>query len=929
MKKNIFLLLIALAISTNTTWAQSFAGGDGTAAYPWKIATPAQLDDVRNYLDKHFILISNIDLATYLATGGGGFTKWGTAGWLPIGDNSDNTDATRFTGSFDGDGFKVTGLTINRSGDWAIGLFGIFSSSGVIQNLGVEIGIDGVKGDGAVGGLVGLIYSGSISNCYATGDVSGYSYVGGLVGGNAGTGTGSISNCYATGDVTATGKGIGIFPVGGLVGLNSGSISDCHATGAVSGTNSIGGLAGINDSTGSISNCYATGDVSGTNDAGGLVGLNSGSISDCHATGAVSGTDSIGGLAGSNGSTGSISNCFATGDVCGTSANGFTSSVGGLVGSNSGTISNCYAASVVSGTCADYYTNGLNVGGLVGLNSGSISYCHATGDVTSASKTMLTYYPVGGLVGRNDSTGSISDCYSTSDVTDTGTDNQLYKIVGGLVGWNSGSISNCYATGDVSGTGTVSINNYIVGGLVGLNTGSISNCYATGAVSGIGIARYESFDFGGLVGLNSGSISNCYATGAVSGTGTVYNELYNELYNFGGFIGRYIGGTLTDNFFDTETTGQANGIGNVASSIGFTGKTTADMKKQSTFAGWDFTTTLVWGIDGSYPYLQGIQTIIVTFNKDDGSPTDNVTVNTGAPVAKPTEPTHAGFIFDGWYNGTTAWDFATPITAPTTLTAHWTTPTITITTQPSGANIYLGNSHTLSVSATSTGTGSFTYQWFKDGTSIPGATSATYTISNAQFTDGGSYTVVVTLGALSATSAAAVVNVSTPSSQPNPPDPIVQHSVFLPFVQGISTNPSAGAYNVSNSTDFVFALWPLNGYYFSDMIVSTDRGNEISLSQEDGKVMRVTVKNINAPTTIHISGVRAVDNEPISSSRVWGYDGKAYFSLAAPAEVSIYTISGMLFDQRTLPAGDTSIQLPAGIYIIRIAGKAETKILIN
>jgi len=278
---------------------------------------------------------------------------WGSAGFVPVGNLT-----TNFTGTFDGLGHTINGLTINAPLTDGVGLFGAGSTTSVISNVGMEGG--SVSGRTDVGGLVGYDLS-TISNSYATGSVTGTgSQVGGLVGLTAG---GTISNSYATGSVTGTGGN-----VGGLAGYNSSStISNSYATGSVTGTNlKVGGLVGYN--TGTISNSYATGSVTSTNNnVGGLVGYNnSGTISNSYATGSVTGQSFAGGLVGSNsgvsGAIGTISNSYATGSVTAQSY------VGGLVGSNDrggNTISNSYATGSV--TAQSY------VGGLVGLNTGTVS----------------------------------------------------------------------------------------------------------------------------------------------------------------------------------------------------------------------------------------------------------------------------------------------------------------------------------------------------------------------------------------------------------------------------------------------------------------------------------------------------------------------------------------------------------------------------
>ena len=304
--------------------AAGFSGaGSGTARNPFIITTPAQLNEVRNFIFMdarlsggggtplvHFRLGNDIDLEAYLAPGGAGYAKWGAAGWKPMGEFFYRSgiseiglgiDRSRlFTVSFDGAGYTIRGLWINRTDMFSVGLFRM--SSGVIKNLGVEIADNsiGVRGRSAVGGLVGEQRGGSITNSYVTGDVYGSgdaiaSGVGGLVGRML---TGNIINSYATGDV------IGASGVGGLVGrMMMGRITNSYATGNVIGTDSVGGLVGAFnvDGFGSITNSYATGDVTGSRThVGGLVGWApgwgraGGSITNSFATGNVAGYDRVG-----------------------------------------------------------------------------------------------------------------------------------------------------------------------------------------------------------------------------------------------------------------------------------------------------------------------------------------------------------------------------------------------------------------------------------------------------------------------------------------------------------------------------------------------------------------------------------------------------------------------------------------------------------
>ncbi len=204
------------------------------------------------------------------------------------------------------------------------------------------------------------------------------------------------------------------------------------------------------------------------------------------------------------------------------------------------------------------------VGGLVGWNYyGTVSECYSVGSVLGIGDG------VGGLVGENDY-GTVSQCYSAGSVSGD-------RYVGGLVGYNDyGTVSQCYSAGSVSGSG------WYVGGLVGRNSGTVSQCYSVGSVSGIGVV-------GGLVGGNDyGTVSQCYSAGRVSGSGDYVGGLvgYNDY-----------DGTVSSSYWDVEASGQSSSAGGV-------GKTTAEMKQQATYEGWDFAN--VWDIvEGQgYPYLR-------------------------------------------------------------------------------------------------------------------------------------------------------------------------------------------------------------------------------------------------------------------------------------------------------------------------------------
>lgn len=222
--------------------------------------------------------------------------------WTPIGDYYN-----RYTGTFDGGNYTITGLTVTGSNEYA-GLFGRIGSGGTVKNVVLkDVQIESDNQYGCVGGVAGNS-DGNIENCSVSGSVSSRHTAGGVVGQQFG---GSITLCGSSATVKGTGE------VGGVAGKtdNSATLTACYATGNVtferaSTINTFaGGVVGFNGTGSILTACYATGNVTGTGTGtgscyvGGVTGDNaSGTLTACyHATGTVSGPDgATGGVTGRN-----------------------------------------------------------------------------------------------------------------------------------------------------------------------------------------------------------------------------------------------------------------------------------------------------------------------------------------------------------------------------------------------------------------------------------------------------------------------------------------------------------------------------------------------------------------------------------------------------------------------------------------------------
>ena len=201
-------------------------------------------------------------------------------GWTPIGTSNS------YTGTFDGGGHTITGLTFTTNDEYA-GLFGWLNRAGTVKNVvmeGVQITSNQING-GSIGGVVGTSW-GTIENCSVSGSVSGTVYVGGVVGVQIG-----------------------------------GSITGCSSSATVKGMVDVGGVAGQTNSSATLTACYATGNViiemdPKKNIAGGsLVGMNAGS---------------------------SLLACYATGNVTSTGSSTGKVQIGGFLGNNYTTVTACY-----------------------------------------------------------------------------------------------------------------------------------------------------------------------------------------------------------------------------------------------------------------------------------------------------------------------------------------------------------------------------------------------------------------------------------------------------------------------------------------------------------------------------------------------------------------------------------------------------------
>ncbi|MFY0683165.1 MAG: hypothetical protein JXR20_01335, partial [Balneola sp.] len=592
-----FVYAILLALPGIAT--AQFAGGAGTSGDPYQVATAAQLDSVHNYLDKHFIQTADIDLDIAAYNTG--------SGWEPIGSSS-----SKFTGSFDGEGYTISGLFINRLGESQIGLFGQIDVGATIENVAViDADINGLYNVGVVVGR----NEGEVLTSYATGVADGVTYLGGLVGDNKG----SIESSYST--VTLESASF----YGGLAGNNEGTITNSYSEGVIkSGGSSAGGLIGRN--TGTVTNSYWNTETSGMATSADGIGLNGTAMrSQLSFTGWDFST--IWNI--ESGTT--ISYPYLRNNEQIPHPGKITIPFSGGVGIEADPYQVATAAqldSVRNFTSAHFIQTADISLDIAAYNTGNGWEPLGADTLKFSGSYNGDGYTISGLFIERTSTSNVG----LFGVTSTSAEIEHVALIdadvtgqyhtGVLVGQNDGTISKSFSTGFVD-------SEYNTGGLVGRNYGTIQNSYANVEI-GNGMRS------AGLVGTNESdaTISNSYAAGNVASSGG----------DSGGLVG-VNNGDITNSFWNIDAGGSLI-------SVDSTGLSGLEIRSQSSFTGWDFSS--VWNIESgtmvSYPYLrENEQTphpgkLTIPFAAGVGSEADPFQVGTVAQLDSVRNFTSAHFI---------------------------------------------------------------------------------------------------------------------------------------------------------------------------------------------------------------------------------------------------------------------------------------------
>jgi hypothetical protein len=541
-----YLLLAILFVNSIKLLGQTPTppAGSGTALDPYQIATldnlywlsqtPAVWDRVYDgsWNVYHFELAADID-ATNTAIWDNG------KGFSPIGNETDE-----FHGHFDGKGHTISNLTIDRSDEDNVGLFGFVevrssSYNTVIKNL--NLNSPDIVGGNYTGALTGTFMGDTLQNCQLSDvDVTGAYGAGGLAGR-----LGDASASYAD-----------------QILLNS------NVDGSVAGETSVGMLVGIADEAKLIAGCTTAGTVTGKERVGGAIGYLF--------------------------SVNRVSNCSSSATPVSSQTIGSSNYFGGFAGYFYGynvidTVEHCYATGNLS-----IYPNGTYVGGFAGYfqQMELVRDCYALGFVYVQGEDAAYVGGFTGYINASNASDLVVRCRALGDVTlDQG---DRYLNIGGFAGRITldGSIEKSFSVGTVSVVNNLTWRggDYI-GGFAGTvtSTGEIRDCYTRSTVNGD-----DNDKIGGFIGaVSDATIRRCYSAGPI--TASAYGDTGYKISNF---IGDVDADAVTSaNYYDKT-------VALLPTGTGATGLTTAQMGNSGNFSGWNFASTweIVSGDD--YPSFQ-------------------------------------------------------------------------------------------------------------------------------------------------------------------------------------------------------------------------------------------------------------------------------------------------------------------------------------
>ncbi len=570
---------------------------DDTSSTTYKITTKEQLAGLsylvnlgNSFSGKTILVEGNIDL--------------GNAEWIPIGRSS-----TPFAGTFDGQGFTISGLKITKATSH-VGLFG--NVTGTVKNFNVNGANITVNGTVTIDNYV------AIACAYSSNGISGVSTSGHInatvtcyVGGVAGFVSGTLTNCSNSAEIVAPEANY----VGGIAGrltcTGSYSATDLTNSGSITGANYVGGIIGsfennatwnYNDSQyyNNLDNITNTGNVSGTQYVAGIIGYIYGSITGSSSDGSVTIT---------------ITNINNTANISGETY------VGGTFGYG---YTDNGSSQILKSSSSGTITAQAYVGGFAGkVENIRMIECDNTNSKIVATYYIAdstTYYAyVGGYAGW---AYTIENCHNASEIVYT----ERGMYVGGISGYHVGGLVNCSNSAPITANDASYVGG-LVGRFAGVGNFDLTDLTNSGNVVGV---DYVGGIMGGLSNVATWNYNdNVYHLDLsnINNTGNVSGYLYTA--GFIGYLEGSISGSSSDGYViftltDSKNNANVTGDAYVGGIFGYAGTdTTASQITRTSSTGTITAKSHVGGLAGRLYQIQmidcdntGTQVIATSFTTD-------------------------------------------------------------------------------------------------------------------------------------------------------------------------------------------------------------------------------------------------------------------------------------------------------------------------
>lgn len=589
-------------------------------------------------------------------------------------------------------------------------------------------------------------------------------------------------------------------------------------------------------------------------------------------------------------------------------------------------------------------TTSKPIGGIAGeiKDNSTIQNCYTAGGSIIAKLQSFGTQTAGGIIGKG-SQSSILNCYSTCNIS---LESTSAVNGGGIAGSGTNLIvSNCYTICKIKGIhGGDAGGNAIAGGIIGSIYGiygqpaeqsSVTNCLALSKdefdlSNSEGRPDFHSGRILGEKGFNSNAtLSNNYATTLMPGSWTAIGADKNDGGDWNGANCTPSDPAAWDTAWDDMTTTNRAIIGPNLPKLNTTGGTPINGQDDDIdkllYIGFKLTTTA----DANGTIEVKSTPGDITYNNGDYIPTNTELTITAKPNSS--YKTASLKVSDNDFTSGSSYivgsDLATKGTDLTVEATFAMTHTVTVdaaivngsievkksdgTTLTPGANT-VEEGTVLTITATPA-TGYQLKQLTADGNPINGNT---YTVTGD-----------VTLSA----------EFEAKSGGGNEGDgggsttPTVYHTVTLPAVEGATTDPVAGDYEVEAWGSFRFYLTLDKEYDKSEPVITTDRGETIQPRSSDGAYI---VKYVRSDVQILIDSIiknpDPVGNETVTAnqSKVWAAEGYLHIEAGTDGQAYIFTADGRLQKLQPVTTGQAiALPLPEGVYLVRI-GDERFKVLL-